>query len=89
VVATAAAAGWGGDRVALVRNGDRLGAVLDTRWDSPADAAEFAAAAQTTLDKLTIHHAMIALDGTTRVTLFFASDDATIGALAGALGLAG
>jgi hypothetical protein len=87
--ATAAAAGWGGDRVALVRDGDRLGAVLDTRWDSPGDAAEFAAAAQTTLDKLTIHHAMIAIDGTTRVTLFFASDEATINALAGALGLAG
>jgi hypothetical protein len=86
--ATAAAAGWGGDRVALVRNGDRVGAVLDTRWDSAKDAAEFAAAAQTTLDTLTAHQATIAIDGTTRVTLFLASDDATISALAGALGLA-
>ena len=33
--ATTAAAGWGGDRVALVTNGDRTGAVIDTRWDSP------------------------------------------------------
>jgi hypothetical protein len=86
--ATTAAAGWGGDRVALVRNGDRLGAVLDTRWDSAKDAAEFAAAAHTTLDALTARHATIAIDGTTRVTLFLASDDATISALAGALGLA-
>jgi hypothetical protein len=87
--AITAASGWGGDRVALVRNGDRFGAVLDTRWDSAKDAAEFAAAAQTTLDKLTARHAMIAIDGTTRVTLFFASDDATISALASVLGLAG
>jgi hypothetical protein len=87
-VATTAAAGWGGDRVALVRNGERLGVVLDTRWDSPKDAAEFAAAAQTTLGTLTVRHVTIALAGTNRVTVFLASDDATIGALAGALGLA-
>ncbi len=87
--ATAAAQGWGGDRVALVTNGDRAGAVIDTRWDSPAEAAEFAAAAQTTLDAIGGHHALIAIDGTDRVTLFLATDDATISALASALGLAG
>jgi hypothetical protein len=87
--ASAAAQGWGGDRVALVTSGDRAGAVIDTRWDSPADAKEFAAAAQTTLDALGGHHASIAIDGTDRVTLFIATDDATISALAGALGLAG
>ena len=87
--ATAAAQGWGGDRVVLVENGDRAGAVIDTRWDTPADAAEFAAAAQTTLDAIDGSHAMIAIDGTDRVTLFLASDDATISALASALGLAG
>lgn len=87
--ATTAAAGWGGDRVALVTNGDRAGAVLDTRWDTPADAAEFAAAAQTALDAIGGHHAMIAIDGTDRVTLFVATDDATISALGSVLGLAG
>ena len=87
--ATAAAQGWGGDRVALVTNGDRAGVVIDTRWDSPAEATEFAAAAQTTLDAIGGHHASIAIDGTDRVTLFIATDDATISALAGALGLAG
>ena len=38
-VAETAAAGWGGDRIALVRNGDRSGIVIDTRWDTVADAA--------------------------------------------------
>ena len=87
--ATAAAQGWGGDRVVLVENGDRTGAVIDTRWDTPADAAEFAAAARTTLDAIGGANAMIAVDGTDRVTLFLATDDATISALASALGLAG
>lgn len=87
--ATAAAQGWGGDRVALVTNGDRAGAVIDTRWDTPADAAEFAAAAQTALDAIGGAHAMIATDGTDRVTLFIATDDPTISGLASALGLAG
>ena len=87
--ATAAAQGWGGDRVALVTNGDRAGAVIDTRWDTPADAAEFAAAAQTALDAIGGAHAMIAVDGTDRVTLFIATDDPTISGLASGLGLAG
>ncbi len=87
--ASAAAAGWGGDRVALVGNGDRSGVVIDTRWDSPAEASEFAAAAQTALDTLGGSHAMIAIDGTDRVTIFVATDDGTITALGSALGLAG
>jgi hypothetical protein len=87
--ATAATAGWGGDRIALVSKGDRSGIVVDTRWDNPADAAEFAAAAQATLDGLGGHGALIAIDGSNRVTVFIATDDATINALASALGLAG
>jgi hypothetical protein len=45
--ARAAAAGWGGDRVMLLRGpaGGTLGAVLVSSWDTPTDAAEFAAAA--------------------------------------------
>ncbi len=87
--AAAASKGWGGDRVALVGKGDTSGVVIDTRWDSPADAAEFAAAAQPTLDAVGGPHAMIAIDGTDRVTIFIATDDATINALGSALGLAG
>jgi hypothetical protein len=88
-VASAAARGWGGDRVVLVTNGDRAGAVIDTRWDTPQDAAEFAAAAQTALGALGGDHAVIAIAGTNRVTLFVATDDATISALGSVLGLAG
>lgn len=87
--ATSAAEGWGGDRIALVSKGDRSGIVFDTRWDSPADAAEFAAAAQAALDTLGGHGALIAIDGSDRVTVFIATDDATVNALAGVLGLAG
>ena len=87
--AATATAGWGGDRVALVRNGERIGTVIDTRWDSPKDAEEFAAAAKTTLARLGGSNAMIAVPGTDRVTLFVATDPATITALGGALGMAG
>ncbi|MDP9483350.1 MAG: hypothetical protein M3P84_09030 [Chloroflexota bacterium] len=87
--ATSAAEGWGGDRLALVSKGTRSGLVVDTRWDSPADAAEFAVAARSTLDAVGGHGNLIAIDGSNRVTVFLASDDATISALAGVLGLAG
>lgn len=87
--AEAAVAGWGGDRVAMVTNGVRTGVVIDTRWDSPAEATEFAAATQTALDAIGGNHALIAIDGTDRVTVFVATDDATINALGSALGLAG
>ena len=40
----AAAAGWGGDRWWLVRNGAAFATVLGTLWDTPQDAQEFAAA---------------------------------------------
>lgn len=87
--AAAAAAGWGGDRVALVRNGSHLGLVLDTRWDATTDASEFALAAQKAIDRLASPHAMIAIDGTNRVTIFVATDTATITQLGSILGLAG
>jgi hypothetical protein len=44
--AAAAAAGWGGDRLALLRGPDGAIAIaLRTEWDTPADADEFLAAA--------------------------------------------
>jgi len=49
--AATAAAGWNGDRAALIdrgENGQTL--VLDTLWDSPKDAEEFAAALERWLD---------------------------------------
>jgi hypothetical protein len=45
-----AAAGWGGDRVGYVMGPDgRWLLMLVTAWDTPADAAEFQAAADTAL----------------------------------------
>jgi len=87
--AVAAAAGWGGDRIALVEKGSTFGIVLITKWDTPADAAEFDAAAGPALKLLPSSSAMIDPGSTNQVVLFVASDEATINALAGALGLAG
>jgi hypothetical protein len=87
--AEAAAAGWGGDRIALVQKGSSFGIAIITKWDTPADAVEFAAAAGPTLKLLPSSSAMIDPGSTNRVVLFVASDEATINALAGALGLAG
>ncbi len=87
--AEAAAAGWGGDRIALVEHGTTFGIVDITKWDTPADAAEFAAAAGPTLKLLPSSTAMIDPGSTNQVVLFVASDETTITALAGALGLAG
>jgi hypothetical protein len=87
--AEAAAAGWGGDRIALVQKGSTFGIAIITKWDTPADAVEFAAAAGPTLKLLPSSTAMIDPGSTNQVVLFVASDEATIKALAGALGLAG
>ena len=40
---TRAAAGWGGDRYELWRNGDDQALIMRWRWDTPRDEAEFAA----------------------------------------------
>jgi len=62
--------------------------VIDTRWDTPADADEVADAATTTLHALNPDFQLIHLVGSDRVTLFL-GDSASVEALAGALGLAG
>lgn len=87
--AEAAAAGWGGDRVALVQKGSTFGIAIITKWDTAADATEFAAAAGPTLKLLPSSTALIDPGTTSQVVLFIASDSATITALVAALGLAG
>jgi hypothetical protein len=87
--AVAAAAGWGGDRIALVEKDSTFGIAIITKWDTPSDATEFAAAAGPTLKLLPSSTAMIDPGSTNQVVLFIASDEATINALAGALGVAG
>jgi len=58
--AATAAAGWGGDRIALLRgpNG-RLGVYLRIAWDTPGDADEFAAAARTVVAGLPLGGAVV------------------------------
>ena len=86
--ATSAAAGWGGDRVALLDGpGDAWAIVMRTRWDTPADGSEFDGLAQ------------LALPNAGGVGQYFgsgtdfwyviASDRATLEAAAGAAGQTG
>ncbi len=76
--ATAAAAGWGGDRLAVME-GPRgaWGVVLDTMWDSENDATEFADAAQTAVEALP-HKDHISAPSARRVTILMASDETTL-----------
>jgi len=90
--AEAAAAGWGGDRVALIDgpNG-ATGTVLDTRWDTTADASEYATALAGIVPKLQAigRSASILTPEPGRVVLVTANSDDTMGRLANVLGLAG
>ncbi len=68
-----AAAGWGGDRVAVMAGPDGAWAVvLDTTWDTEADAEAFRAAAQTAARTLDAEASVVA--NTTEVTILIASD---------------
>jgi hypothetical protein len=60
VQATSAAAGWGGDRLALYRgpNG-ALAAYLRTTWDTPEDADAFASAARIAVASLPLGGAVV------------------------------
>jgi hypothetical protein len=76
--ADVAAAGWGGDRLAVLTGPDGAWAVvLDTRWDTTADEEEFldaALAATATLE----HPANVSSSGDGDVTVMIASDDAAL-----------
>ncbi len=89
---TAAAAGWGGDRVALIQGpAGATGVVLDTVWDTRADATEFSAAIDGLVGRLRAagRSANILTPDPSRVVLVTATDDATLGRIANVLGLAG
>ena len=90
--AAEAAAGWGGDRVAWVTGPDGANAaVLDTRWDSDAEAAEFAAALGSYVAKLEAagRSAQVLTPSADRVVVISANDANTLGKIANVLGLAG
>ena len=66
-----AAAGWGGDRLVLLRGpNDQATVGLRTEWDTPQDAGEFADMATLVLDGMTGRpHAIAHANGTTSVAL--------------------
>jgi hypothetical protein len=85
-----AAAGWGGDRVAVVNGpSGTWGVVLRTRWDTDADAAAFEAAAAPLVAGLASPASVLPGAGGTERWIVIGSDDASLARLAGALGLAG
>ncbi len=84
-----AAAGWGGDRIALVDGpGGTWSVVLRTAWDSAADATAFEAAATTLVDALAAPASLLPGAGGTERWVVIGSDDATLARVAGVLGLA-
>ena len=80
-IATAAAAGWGGDRLAVAKGpAGAWGIVIDTTWDTNADASEFADAATTAINKLPDPARVSSPAGRT-VTVLIASDQQALLAL--------
>lgn len=87
--AAAAAAGWGGDRAAVLTGPNGAWALVwATEWDSAAEAAEFQAAASASLETLADPAALLPGAGGTSRWILVASDDATLTRVAGVLGLA-
>jgi hypothetical protein len=86
------AAGWGGDRVALLDGPSGASAVvLDTRWDTTGAAGSFQAALAALQQKLTGagSHVAVLVPSPGRVVLLVCDSDATLSLVAGVLGLAG
>jgi hypothetical protein len=84
-----AAAGWGGDRIAVVDGPNGAwGVVLRTAWDTAADATAFESAAKPLVDGLAAPASLLPGTGGTERWVVIGSDDATLNRLAGVLGLA-
>src|SRR4051794_4007166 len=75
--ATAAAAGWGGDRYELWQKGDRNALVMRWRWDTPRDEREFAPALREWA-KSELHGPHAVVDRGGAVTLVVADDDQSL-----------
>jgi hypothetical protein len=76
--ATAAASGWGGDRLAVAKGpSGAWGVVLDTVWDTAADASEFTDVANTAIGGLA-SPAQISPAGTHVTVLVASSQDALL-----------
>jgi hypothetical protein len=85
-----AAAGWGGDKVAVVNGPNGTwGVVLRTSWDTDADAAAFESVASPIVAKLANPGAVLPGAGGRERWILIASDATVLGSLGSALGLAG
>ena len=80
VSAARAAAGWGGARYRAWTDGAAVGVLLETVWDTPEDARQFASAMERWVGRGTQPAAVGVVDGTA-VSVWFASDGATLAAL--------
>jgi len=88
--ANEAAAGWGGDRIAVVDGPNGAwGVVLRTAWDTVADGTAFDSAASSLVAGLAAPASLLPGAGGKERWIVIGSDDATLGRLAGVLGLAG
>ncbi len=88
--ATDAAAGWGGDRIAVLSGpSDAWAIAWQTAWDSTADAEEFAVTAETAVAKAGGPGSVLPGEGGTTRWVVIGSDDATLAKVANVLGLAG
>jgi len=87
LAAQAAAAGWGGDRLAYLRGPDGAYAlVLRTAWDTAADAAEFVEAAGTAVGDGSSPGTVVR-SSATEVVVVLASDGAALNAAVDGAGL--
>jgi hypothetical protein len=88
--ATKAAAGWGGDRLAVMNGPNGSWAVaMQTVWDTTADVTEFETAAKTALLKAGGTAQVLPGTGAKTRWVVVAGDAGTLGKVANALGLAG
>ena len=79
--AAAAAAGWGGDRLAVAEGpSGAWGVVIETTWDTAADASEFSDAANVAIGDLA-NPARISASSGKEVTVLVASDQNALLAL--------
>ncbi len=86
----AAAVGWGGDRMALLDGPDgRWAVVFRTEWDTDADAAEFETGVAPRVAEAAGPGRVLPGQGGRTRWIVIGSDDATLGLVTGALGLAG
>jgi hypothetical protein len=88
--ATDGAAGWGGDRIAVLSGpSDAWAVAWQTAWDTAGEAEEFAVTAETAVAKAGGPGSVLPGEGGTTRWVVIGSDDATLAKVANVLGLAG